>query len=356
MIILQFLSISNSITLSELSDIVGDRNVDYVLSANSLTRKPNIGSEFNKVCDQFIDTLDYIDDDPSSSVAESFRQRKITILNTFTQDSDVFEFAALSDVRGWKLLQTLGTFPGMLRIPDSVSLPNSVDVLGNNSSVSSTIYNKTMNCINTSDYPYNVDPAIFNEYSSIRPSELLNRSDSSNYANANSDPFQWFRLPWGEITLYSSLSGDSIDFPVYPESIDDGISATYTTMPDMLYQYEPWQVYDSSGPRSNTYTFDMHRDMWTGDHTDGKCNELIRFCEANCYPEYTGSLVNTALVILYIKGKPLIRGIMTDVSVSWDGPIGQDGFYLHCTLKLTIVEVSEDALSYSTVKNKPLIG
>ena len=96
--------------------------------------------------------------------------------------------------------------------------------------------------------------------------------------------------------------------------------------------------------------------MWSGDHRDGKANELIRFCEACCYPEYNGSAVNTSTVTLIIAGKPLIRGVMTDVSTTWSGPIGLDGYYLECELRISITEVSDKPLNYSYVKSREIIG
>ena len=95
--------------------------------------------------------------------------------------------------------------------------------------------------------------------------------------------------------------------------------------------------------------------MWTGDHRDGYANKLIRSCQANCYPNYNGSLVNTALVTMYIHDQNYITGIMTDCKVNWEGPIGLDGFYLNCELSFTIREVSPEALDYNTVKSKGLI-
>ena len=98
--------------------------------------------------------------------------------------------------------------------------------------------------------------------------------------------------------------------------------------------------------------------MWSGNHEDGECNRLIRFCEANCYPEYNGAAVNTATVTMYIKGKALVSGIMTDVTPNWDAdsPIGHDGLYLHLKLSLSIIEVSQTKLSYSVMRGKDLIG
>ena len=61
-------------------------------------------------------------------------------------------------------------------------------------------------------------------------------------------------------------------------------------------------------------------------------------------------------VTLYVSGSPLIHGVMEDVSVKWDGPILSDGWYAHCELTLNIIEISQQALTYDSVRNLPLIG
>lgn len=337
---MQFLSVSATTKLSELSQIVGSKNIESVLHLNNVERTPNVGQQFISNCDEAIADSDDIS-----------YERKSALLNTLTSDSDVFETAALMDSDGWKLLDKANTLPHMMRIPEDMQLPDSTEVLGNGQPVKSEVYSKVMNSLSTA--PHVVDPNIFNDYSTARITTTL---DVESNSRNNSDPMQWFRVPWGQVTLYSSLSDEQIDFPVYPEEIADSAKANYTPMPDLLYQYEPWQLYTSSGPRTQTYTFDFHRDMWTGDHRDGKANELIRACEANCYPEYKGSAVYTSLVTLYIAGSPLITGVMTDVNVHWDGPLGLDGFYLHCKLEIQITEVSQQPLDYHTVRQKSLIG
>jgi hypothetical protein len=245
------------------------------------------------------------------------------------------------------VLSTLNTFSDTLRIPESVELPSSVDVLGNNEAVESSIYDKATQQLQLS--PHEIDPGIFNEYSSTKSYKLGDTTDSS-----SSSPFQWFNLPWGKITLESSIDNEVVQIPVYPNGIQDNRVANYDTMPDLLYQYEPWQIYKGSGPRTNTYEFDLHRDMWSGDHRDGSCQDLIDFCEANCYPEFNGAAVNVSNITLYIAGNVEITGVLTDVTTQWDGdsPIGLDGRPLHVTLSLTITEVSKTALNYSTVRNR----
>lgn len=331
---MQFLKIAKDLTLSALSSVVGERNVDSVLNANSMERSVNIGKAFyDRVT---TGTVDY--------------QKKMNILNQFVGDSDLFEKAALGSEDDWKVLSQYNCFSDAMRIPEEVKLPSSEGVLGNGDPVSDSVYRKCMEDLKNSHV---INPATFAEY---------NASYSGNSFGVTSDGrimgnemFQWFKLPWGEVCLYSSLNDDMLYFPVYPEGWDDGATANYEEMGEMLYQYEPWFVYKSSGPREISFTFEFHRDMWTGDHRDGNANALIRGCEANCFPRYEGSLVNAPLVTMYIHGQNLITGIMTDCKKSWSGPIGLDGFYLVCELSITIKEVSPEKLNYDVVKGKRLI-
>lgn len=330
---MQFLNISNTTTLSELNSIVGRNNVDSILNINSLKRTPNIGSQLLQKVNDLINSRD---------ITNTNWQRKLSILNTMTEDSDIYEYAALSDENSWKVISNLNTFPSMLRIPDSVDLPDSYLVLGNNQSVSNQTYNSVVSSL-TND-PHIIDPGIFNSYSSITNSKIAEARKVDN-------PIQWFNLPWGKITLYSSINGESMDFPVYPESLSDEAVANYDTMPDMIYQYEPWYTYQSSGPRTKVYEFHMHRDMWSGNHLDGRCFDLVSFCKAQCYPDYNGAAVSSANNVMYIAGKSDLAGFVTNVQEEWGGPLGQDGWYLELTLKVSMTEVSKSPLNYTSVRN-----
>ena len=344
---MQFLKINKDTTLTELTNIVGSRNVDTILNGNSVKRTKNVGKAFEKVCQQVLHPVD--SSGQILTTPNVTKQRKMALLDKFTDDSDLFEIASMQSEQGWIILSELGAMENMLKVPETVILNDSMNVYGNNTPVPRSTYAKVMHLI---QYNQVVDSSVFESYSSVsKNSAIVNSAMGENV-------LQWFKIPWGDITLYSSLSGESMDFPVYPQGAKDGVTASYDTMPELLYQYEPIQVYKSTGPRANTYTFHMHRDMWTGDHRDGKCNELIRFCEANCYPRYSGAAVNTARVTLFIKGQPLISGIMTSVEWSYDenSPIGLDGFFLEVNLSITIVEVSAQPLNYDVVRQKGMIS
>ena len=341
---MQYLTITRDMTLFQLINIVGEDNIDAVLNANGLNRAYNIGEKFyerNEALLSEISSIDY--------------QKKMSILNQFVGDSDLFEKAALGTEDEWVLLESFNCFSDAIRIPDGIRLPPSVGILGNGIPVPDVIYNSCMDSLLRTDgeNPHMIDSSIFAEYSASYYSGAFIDNVS---IGEGPEAFQWFKLPWKEVALYSELNDEMLYFPVYPEGFDDGVSANYEDMPEMLYQYEPWKVYKSSGPREITFTFkNIHRDMWNGDHRDGMANLLIRGCESNCYPEYNGSLVNYSFVSMYIHGQNLITGVMTDCKVNWSGPIGLDGFYLVFDLSFTISEVSPEPLNLLTVRNKRLI-
>lgn len=340
---MQFLKIYKGTTLSDLGEAVGSRNVSAMLVQNQLTRAVDIGSQYYANCNNIARTA------PAVSW-----QRKQTLLNKYVDDLDIFEEAALLSESGWKVLNELNAFPTALSVPETVTLPSSDALLGGGPPVGKDIYDQVMSQLADSANGNQIDPSIFNNFSTSLP---VSSSGVGSASGGSGDLFQWFKIPWGEITLVDMSTSDSVDFPVYPEELEDKRTASYTTMPEILYQYEPWQVYQSSGPRSATYTFDIHRQMWTGNESDGKANELIRFCQSFLYPTYAGSAVNTSIASLYIAGSAFITGIITDVTVTWDGPIsGIDNFYLHFKIALTFTEVSTQALDHDVVRNLPLIG
>lgn len=334
----RFLKVDSDITLSKLNNLVGRTNADLILAANGLKRSVNIGR-------QLIDKQT-----AAKSRADVGIEDRISTLNSYLSSADIYEELATMSSDAWKVMKYTGTLMNMVAVPESVDLPGIPGMLGYSTEViTKTLHDKVVNAIRFSR-EHVADISLFNKLS--RSVAVMNVGSSSKSA----DPFQWFKIPWGDMSLYSSISNQSVDFPVYPEEIQQNAQANYGEMPSILFQYEPWQTYESSGPRSEQYTFHMHRDMWSGDHRDGAANKLIRFCEANCYPDYNGSAVNTAIVTLFVKGVPLIRGVMTNQSVNWKGPIGSDGWYLEFDLSITIKEVSAIELNYHSVMNKPLIG
>lgn len=332
---MQLIKILPNTTLPELSAVVGESNVDELLSLNGISRTRNIGKQFFQMCENL-------------SPLKVAAQAKSAILNTLTGSAEIFEEAALLSDDGWKILANLGTLPGYLKVPETLKLPSSADILGNDGPISSKAYASVMADIKA-DRPVNETAFI-----SYRDSAQVTTVSAS--SGPSEGVFDSFQLPWGKVTLWSNILQQAIDFPCYPVDPSENRSAIYNEMPEMLYQYEPWWLYQRTGPRSPSYQFIMHREMFTGDPTDGKLNALIRFCEASLFPKYNGSAVTTDTVTLYIGGQPLITGKLMQVDKQWSGPILMDDWYAVCTLTLQITEVSTTPLNFDTVRQKGLIG
>ena len=346
---MKLIQIADITTLKDLSNMVGYSNVTDILVANDLPRTPDVGRQFSRkveILKSESTNIDYISD------TAVMVDRKMTVLKTFMDDSDIFEKACLASNKEWQVISKLSTFSDYLKIPESVadSIPNNIAIMGNGVPVSSTVYNGVMQSLADNG---TIDVSVFNSYTGLSANTLRTASFNSNFGSnaVNTE----FKIPFHDITLYSNLMDDSVDIPVYPEELDDGVNANYDTMGDLLYQYEPWQLYSSSGPREMSFNFHLHRDMWTGDRSDGIANYVIRFCEANCYPEYRGASVNAPTVTLYVKGHNLITGVMTSCKKNWTGPLGDDGWYLEFNLSFTIREVSKIRLDMETQRNKALI-
>lgn len=337
---MQYLKISPTTTLKELTDLVGADHIEDVLHLNELPRTPRVGQVFYERCRNIM----------GNGAMTVSTERKINLLGKLSADADVFEYCCLMGDSGWKVLDTINTLPGYLKLPDNMKLPPSDIVLGGSRNASEIIFKKAMDQMRIKE---KVDSSIFNDLNTSNMPTILDQSSS---VYNNSGIFGDFKIPWGKITLYSSLSDSSMDIPCYPEELNDSRKANYTELGDLLYQYEPWMLYQDSGPREVSYKFHFHRDMWNGNHLLGGANKLIRFCQANCYPRYNGSSVITSTVTLYINGSIAINGILTNVSVDWDGPLGQDGWYLECTMTLSITEIARKPLNYDTVMNLPIIG
>lgn len=350
---MQFLLITKEDTMVSISRIIGQQNIDLLLAENNLIRMPKIGQQWKDKCDNLIATTPNLVD----------ASRKAALLNTLVDSEEAFEKACLMDEDEWKVFSAFMAFTDALRIPESLELPYSYKIIG--AKLGNVVAANIGNVKARDAGQQNVEPVDSNTYRVVMRELQLQGTISPGVFNAvntapsmkvdatasieKAVPQYSYNLPWGKIQLYSTLLKEAIDFPAYPEPLSVTRTANYTAMPDIIYQYEPWIMYQSSGPREQSLQFHLHRDLWSGDHRDGQANKLIRFCEANTFPRYTGSAVLAPLVRLYVDGSLFISGVITNTSVDWDGPIGLDNWFLEFRLNLTIQEVSDVALNIDSV-------
>lgn len=370
---MQYLVLEGNETLSSLSRLFGQSITSDILAENGIARVPNVAKQWEKQCQDII----------ANQPKQVSPERKMTLLNKLTDTDDIFEKACLMDDDEWKVFSATQSFTDALKVPESRTLPYSVKVLGAalskpittapdvalqakaapssqilvarrteralspSNPVSSLTYKRVMKSLKATG---TIGPDIFNTVNTGPSVSLSRRRQGLNIRNS-----PWaIRPPWGKIQMYSTVLKEMIDFPVYPEELDQNRQASYTSMPDVIYQYEPWITFQNSGPREQSLSFHMHRDLWSGDHRDGQANRLIRFCEANTFADYNGSAVITPLIRFYIDGSLFISGVIKNVEVHWSGPLGLDNWYLEFTLSLAIQEISEQELNCKSFSSRRL--
>ena len=390
---MQYLSLTGNETFASMSRMFSATDVNAILIENGLPRVFYVAEEWYNKCQVIIQTTP-----PVSAEA------KINLLNILTDNQSLFEKACLMDEDEWKVFFATQAFTDALKLPASVTLPSSQQILGDNnlrqttseqsklkavktttkskkattsesqrvsslSDQSKTTYTggrvKQVSSSTSSSTADTVSSELYkNVVQDLRSSGTIN---TSRFSESNKNDLSLgganvttnsstiaFNIPWGKIQMYSTVLQELIDFPVYPDQVETGRQASYTSMPDIIYQYEPWITFQNSGPREQALDFHMHRDMWTGDHRDGLANKLIRFCEANTFADYNGSAVITPLIRFYVDGTLFISGVITSTRVTWSGPIGLDNWYLEFTLSLAIQEISESALNVKSVYAREL--
>ena len=157
----QYLKIKETTKLSDISDVIGSTNTQYLLAGNNLQWQPNVGRQFYQLQSQTVQDSEDIS-----------WQRKSTILNTLTGSTDVFETASLLSESGWKVLSNLNTLPNTLKLPDTIVVPSSTDIIGDGLPIGRRTYEQAMDGL--TNPPHTIDPAIFNDYSTIKSSQIVN--------------------------------------------------------------------------------------------------------------------------------------------------------------------------------------
>lgn len=139
--------------------------------------------------------------------------------------------------------------------------------------------------------------------------------------------------------------------PVYPERISDTILANFSQT-TALGRSAPIFTYNSSGPRSITFNFALHRDLMSDIDMVGNnfnlpdnsdiIEELVHSIQAIALPKYnaTAKSVNPPMIAVRIGNEVYIKGVVTGaVSVEYSGPIIRDRLYAVCNLSFTVSEV-----------------
>ncbi len=149
--------------------------------------------------------------------------------------------------------------------------------------------------------------------------------------------------------------------PLYPESVSESISANFNTT-SILGRSAPLFTYANSGPRTQTISIDLHREMLYGVNitnstfieninTDTVIEELIKTMQAAVLPKYTNitKTINPPIVAMRLGDELFIKGIIRNVSTTFRKPIVNNKYQL-CTISFTIEEFEPyDAEAVKTI-------
>lgn len=136
----------------------------------------------------------------------------------------------------------------------------------------------------------------------------------------------------GEVILI--INGIVLNMPCYPTSINDSLSADYSSQ-TVPYRTEPYINYSNSGPRTVSVAFNLHREMTNSDGSD--IDNIINVIQAASYPTVGDS--NAIHSTLQVGKQVYISGIITGgITTSYSGPI-IDGKYNVYDISFTITEV-----------------
>lgn len=125
--------------------------------------------------------------------------------------------------------------------------------------------------------------------------------------------------------IYFHHTGKSITIPVDPQALTDSMSASWVSS-SPLSRSAPIYSYQNSGPRSMQFSFQLHRDLvkqFNPDWKEDPVDALITNLEACVLPTYkeTGKIVNPPIVSVKIRDEVYIKGVVNNVTKSFNLPL-----------------------------------
>jgi len=262
-------------------------------------------------------------------------------LKKASASTDVFASVVSLSLQELQVYERENLFPDKVAVPDSVGL--SSGVIGNGTPVPQSSVDSVISAVQNGVSPFGNTSLSAITHTPTTPMQIGLVAENSG---------DWHISLREEVVIaIDGATPPYLMIPCYPDGgISDEFKANFEEMPEARHQYEPWQIYKSSGGRIVTLTFKLARVLWSGNYYDGKCEELIRYAQSAAYCNYYGALVEVPLVTIICGEYFRIRGYVQNVSVQWYGEFGEDLKPLLVDLKITIQEVSDTPLNANDVR------
>lgn len=149
------------------------------------------------------------------------------------------------------------------------------------------------------------------------------------------------------ITFYiiNLLTNDKIVVDLIPEEVSDATQGQYDEVVPRG-RSNPIYGYSTSGPRTVSFTVQLHDDYCPGNH--GSIVNYVNRLRALAYPAYNGGSISSPKCLVRVGDMINFTGVCKEVSVTWKKPY-RDGFYLNAEVSLSFDEVQSIAKSSSQV-------
>lgn len=127
-----------------------------------------------------------------------------------------------------------------------------------------------------------------------------------------------------------------INIPFYPDEINEGFSAEWSTA-SVVGRPVPVGVYTGSGYRTVSINFDMHREL------DPNIDVMIKELRNTVYSVRSEDGYIPKFVIISI-GEFVAKGYITSVSYAWKKPIIDDKYQV-CTIgiQMNAIDMGKDS-------------
>lgn len=171
-------------------------------------------------------------------------------------------------------------------------------------------------------------------YTNYNSGGFFNRVSTKNGTDGSSNAMAFY--------IVNLLTGSQIAIRIIPEEVSDSTSSQWEEVVPRG-RSNPIYGYSSSGPRTVSYTIQLHDD-YLPDGILTTVNQL----RALTYPAYSGGSISPPKCLVRVGGNIKFTGICKEVSVTWQKPL-RDGYYINAEVSLTFDEVCNTAKGSSEV-------
>ena len=144
--------------------------------------------------------------------------------------------------------------------------------------------------------------------------------------------------------IVNLITGNQMVIRIFPDEVTDSVSSQWEEVVPRG-RSNPIQGYSSSGPRTVSYTLQLHDD-YLPDGILATVNQL----RALTYPVYNGGSISPPKCLIRVAGNIKFTAICKEVSVTWMKPL-RNGYYINAEVSLTFDEVPSVAKSAVEITN-----